>query len=230
MKKSVKIILAVLTVFLIAVGVFTYKQWNTITAVVDSFRYTQEDVDKKVEEQKEAVQTFINETEGVSVRELTEEEEKSLREGKLTESEIVEILTEPNSNSKDVVSSGNGGEKPSSENEQGKLVSEAIAKLYIQKSVYLGKLDSIEAQVRSEYKNMSAEEKKTAKTTLAAKYMSQISAWEKECDTIVYGIIDEIKAALEKEGKDLAIVTELKETYLSEKRAKKAYFINKYKN
>ena len=230
MKKSVKIILSVLVVFLLVAGFFTYKQWNTITAVFDSFRYTQEDVDKKVEEKKEAVQTFINETEGVSVRELTEEEEKSLREGTLTESEIVEILTEPKPNSKDTASSDTGGKKPSSENEQGKLVSEAIAKLYIQKSIYLGKLDSIEAQVRSEYKNMSAEEKKTAKKTLAAKYMSQISAWEKECDSIVYGIIDEVKAALEKEGKDLAIVAELKETYLSEKRAKKAYFISKYKN
>ncbi len=230
MKKSLKIALCIFVVFFLAIGIFAYTQWNTITAVVDSFRYTQDDVDKQLEEKKNNVQDFINEEEGISVRELTEEEEKSLREGKLTEDEIVELLTKPNAPDESTQTKPDTEQNKPANEGSGKLVSQAIAKLYIKKSEYLGQLDAIEAQVYNEYKNMSAEEKKTAKTTLAAKYIGQISAWEKECDGVVYGIIDEIKQALQKEGKDLGLVDEIKETYLSEKRAKKAYFISKYKN
>lgn len=222
MKKSVKIILVVLLVFILAAGFLIYKNRNTLGAIWDSVKLEQSDVEDKLQKDKESLQTFIDETDGVTVRELTEEESKALESGELSEEEVIGIITAPNkAPSKD-------SPPANQKTEEDSAVSQAIAKLYIQKSKYLGNLDSIEAQVRQEYSNMSAEEKKTGKTTLLAKHLPTVMAWEKECDSVVYGIIDEIKAELEKSGGDLSVIEKLKETYLSEKRAKKSYFINKY--
>ncbi len=241
MKKSIKITLCILLVILLVIGFVAYQNRNTIEAFIDSKKYTQEELDERLTEKKDKLNTFLNESEGIVVREPTEEEAKAIAEGLLDEKQVVEMLTQTNTQEDQEPSTNNGQdggnksnantpEKDPAEDESGKVVSESIAKLYMQKSKYLGMLDAIEAEAYSEYKAMSAEDKKNAKKILISKYMSRIAAWETECDGIVYGIIDEIKTALEKEGKDLAIVSELKQTYLNEKRAKKAYFINKYKN
>ena len=114
------------------------------------------------------------------------------------------------------------------------IVSQAIAKLYIQKSKYLARLNDIEARVRQEYidtvgsKKTSPEEKKAAKQRLLNSNLAMVAAWENECDSVVYGILDEIKAALKDSNQDDSIVKKIEQAYLNEKRLKKSYFINRY--
>lgn len=119
---------------------------------------------------------------------------------------------------------------PSQSAESSKAVSELIAKLYVQKSTYLGKLDAIEASVRSEFINNEDSWSSTqqAKKELLSKYLPMVSGWEKECDSTVYGIIDQIKAELQKSGKPDTITETLKSSYVEEKKLKKTYFINRY--
>lgn len=239
MKKSVKITLCILVFFLLILSYITYKNWNTITAFVDSVRYTQEDVEENLAKNQNAMQEIIDKTDNITVRDLTAEESAALKSGELTEEDIVKILTQKEDETPKKDTSTDNPKTPNkpkteeddtAEKDTGQVVSELIAKLYVQKDKYLGRLGSVEAEARQEYLSLEPEERKEQKASMISKYLSRVSSWEKECDGIVYGIIDEIKAELEKEGKDLAIVAELKETYLSEKRAKKAYFISKYKN
>ena len=233
MSRRAKIWLIVILVVFLCVGWFIYKQWNNINAVIDSFRYSQEDVVQKLEENKNSVQEFIDRNEDITVRDLTEEEANALNEGSLTEEEVISILTGQTNNkvtSEKPVDGKTQESKPVKNNKKdaNQVVAEAIARLYIQKNNYISKLDNIEAHVRQRYIDMSKEEKKGAKQRLLTEYLPQVASWESECDSIVYGILDEIKVAVKESGQDETIVTKLEEAYLNEKKLKKSYFINRY--
>lgn len=238
MKKFVKIILAVLLAVLLLLGWFVYKNWNSISAVLHSFETTEEQTVQEIEQTKQELQNYINNEEDITVRDLTEEEAKALSSGELTEDEVVELLTgstpapeptkKPTGNNKPSKTQTPATPKPTPDSD--KIVSELIAKLYVQKSKYLNKLDAIEDEVMSEYLNnwKQWDSKKAAKQALLKKYLPRVSSWEKECDSVVYGILDEIRAELKKSGKDTSIVDTMKQSYLDEKKLKKTYFINRY--
>ena len=226
--------LFVILLIVILVGSVALKHRNSLEALIDSFRYSQEEVIEKLNENKEQLQQYIDENENITVRDLTEEEAKSLEEGKITEEEAVEILTGKEAEEKPPESSGEKPVEPDVSETADTVVSEAIAKLYIQKNKYLAKLDSIESNLKQEYisivksSKLSEEEKKAAKYQLINQNVSKVAAWENECDSVVYGILDEIETALKQSNQDTSIVKKLEEAYLNEKRLKKSYFINRY--
>lgn len=236
MKKKRWIWLFIILIIIILVGSIVKRHWNTLEALVDSFRYSQNEVVEKLNENKEQLQQYIDENENITVRDLTEEEAKSLEKGEITEKEAMDILTGKKPETQQPVNDSptEPKEPEDSENATDAVVSEAIAKLYIQKSKYLGKLDAIEASVRQEYinivkaNNLRGEEMKAAKQRFINSNISKVAAWENECDSVVYGILDEIKTALQDSNQDTSIVKKLEQAYLNEKRLKKSYFINRY--
>lgn len=239
MNKRRWIWLFVILIIVILLGSVAIKHRNSIAALIDSFRYSQEEVVQKLDENKEQLQQYIDENENITVRDLTEEEAQSLKDGKITEEEAVDILTgkapetqQPEDNPSDEPQEPQEPQEP--ENSVDTIVSESIAKLYIQKSKYLGKLDAIESQLYSEYyslvasSGMTQEEMKAKKQQMINSNVSKVAAWENECDSVVYGILGEIETALKQSNQDTAIVKKLEEAYLNEKRLKKSYFINRY--
>lgn len=246
MKKGIKIFLTIFLVIILASGFLIYSQWNSIEAFIHSLSTTQEQTQQELEQNKEALQQFIDEEEDITVRDLTEEESAALASGNLSEDEIVKILTgqtpEPTptptptptpvskKTTKPVKPTPTPEPTPEPTPSPEQKISELIAKLYVQKSAYLNKLDVIEANVRHEFLSQEDkwESKKAAKKELLAKYLPEVAAWEKNCDSTVYGIIDEIKAELQKAGKEDTITATLKSSYLEEKKLKKTYFINRY--
>ena len=246
MKKKKKIIIVSCLVLLLILGWFAYKNWNSIDAIVHSLNTTEEETVKEIEQTKEELSQYLETEENITVRELTEEESKALSEGTITEEEAIELMTgkkpapektpekEPSETNapkpKEETESEASKPEKTPEESSGDRVSELIAKLYVEKSKYLNKLDSIEASVRAEYLSdpHKWESKSAAKKDLLKKYLPEVAAWEKTCDSTVYGILDEIRAELRKTGKDESIVDTMKKAYLEEKKLKKTYFINRY--
>ncbi len=247
MKNRTKVWLTILMVVILLLGWIVYKQWNTITAFTDSLKYSQDELEQSMAQNKEELQKFLDEEENITVRDLTQEEAEALSEGSLSEEEVVALLTGKASEQpeeepptevapKDPVTEPVDDKAPpapvQTPDPSEQAVSEAIARLYIQKSTYLNKLDAIEAEARAEfiskYGALDAEGEKAGKKEMLTTYLPRVSAWESECDKIVYGILDEIRAELKKSGKDESIVDKMKTAYLDEKRTKKAYFINRY--
>lgn len=258
MKKIHVILLCVLAAVLLVGGAFAYMQRNTIEAIIDSFRYSQEDVKKKLEENQKDLQKYIDDDEDITVRDLTDDEKKALGSGEITEDDVVSIITgqttledikkgeAPNSGQSSnggktepggAVSSNpsqsgqtpTSGENGNAQTPSGdKTLSELIAKLYVQKNFYLSKLDTMDEQIRHEYWLIPKNEREARRGEFVSKYMKILGDWEKECDGIVYGILDEIKAELAKTGKDESIVKKIEESYLNEKKLKKAAYMNEY--
>ena len=229
MKKIIKTLLAVFLAICLAIGWLIYANWNSIEAFIHSLNTTKEDTVKELEQNREKLETFLSSEEDITVRDLTEEESKALNEGNLSEEELIGILTgetPPPKTTEKPTQKPTPTPTPSSE----KRISELIAKLYVQKSTYLGKLDEIEAQVRAEFLDNEDQWETTqaAKKELLAKYLPTVASWEKTCDDTVNGVLNEIRAELKKQGKDESIVNTMKEAYLEEKKLKKTYFINRY--
>ena len=235
-----RIVSIVLMVILLLSGWLVYQNWNTIDAFIHSLGTTVEQTEKELEENKKILQKFIDEDDDIVVRDLTEEEAKALNSGNLSEEEVIEILTGREPEEKpvktpkpiDKPSKPNFTPKPTStpESTSQDKISQLIAKLYVQKALYLNKLDDIEAQVRAEFLATPNKwgTKADAKKVLLNKYLPTVAEWEKNCDTMVYGILDEIREEIKKTGKDEAVVDTIKISYLEEKKLKKAYFINRY--
>ena len=261
MKKIHVILLCILAAVLLVGGGFAYVQRNNIGALIDSFRYSEEDVEKKLEENRKDLQKYIDEDEDITVRDLTDDEKKALDSGEITESDAVSIITGQKtledikkSETPDAGQNGNAGKgenggtaapnNPSqsgqtsasapneNQNEQtpsgDKVLSELIAKLYVQKNQCLTKLDAIDSQMRHEYWSIPKSQRDARRGEVVSKYMKILGDWERECDSTVYGILDEIKAELAKTGKDESIVKKIEESYLNEKKLKKAAYMNEY--
>ncbi len=231
-----RIVSIVLLVILLLFGWFIYQNWNTIDAFIHSLSTTVEETEKELEENKKKLQEFIDEDDDIVVRDLTKEEAEALNSGDLSEEDVIVILTgkdpkdkpkpEPQTSSKPV----KPNTTPKPEETPADNISQLIAKLYIQKSQYLNKLDDIEASARYDFENWQGKWPGTQKVkeTILNKYLPTVANWEKECDTTVYGLLEEIRAEIKKMGKDESIVDTIKMSYLEEKKLKKAYFINRY--
>ncbi len=235
MKKAIKIVLAVFLAICLILGWLIYANWNSIEAFIHSLNTTNEDTVKELEKNKEELENFLANEEDITVRDLTEEEAKALNEGSLSEEELIGILTgktpEPVATptpTKNPLATPIPTPTPTPTSEE--IVSQLIAKLYVQKSQYLNKLDEIEENVRNDFiaNEDQWETLQAAKQDYLKKYLPVVASWEKTCDETVYGILDEIRAELKKQGKDSSIVETMENSYLEEKKLKKTYFINRY--
>ncbi|MBQ9915156.1 MAG: hypothetical protein IJO50_03320 [Clostridia bacterium] len=234
------VVCVVLLVLFIVAGLLIHRHWNSIEAVYYSFtqKESPEEVEQKLMENQQNLQEMLDANEDVTVRDLTAEESAALKEGGLSEEEVVKLLTGQESSTPTpappakVPASRKPAKTPEpkpTEKPSGQVIAEAVAKLYVQKNIFIGKLDDIEAYVRNIYINeMTKEQKKTAKKDLLAKHLPEVAAWEKECDAKVYAIIDEIRAELKKSGQSQELADQIEAAYLNEKRLKKSYFINRY--
>ncbi len=231
-----RIISIVLLVILLVFGWVVYQNWNTIDAFIHSLGTSVEQTEQELEENKKELQDYIDQEESIVVRDLTEEEAMALNSGKLTEEEVIDIITgktpddKPIPSKKPVKPNVTPKPTPTPEQTSEEKISRLIAKLYTQKSIYLNKLDDIEASARRDFENWQGKwpGTKVVKETLLNKYLPTVASWEKTCDTMVYGILDEIREELKKAGKDEEVVNTMKKSYLEEKKLKKAYFINRY--
>ena len=232
MKKAIKIILVIFLAICLALGWLVYANWNSIEAFIHSLNTTNEDTVKELEKNKQELESFLASEESITVRDLTEEEAKALNEGNLSEEELIGILTgatpEPVKTPTPTQKPAEPTPTPTPTSEE--IVSQLIAKLYVQKSQYLNKLDEIEENVRNDFiaNEDQWETLQAAKQDYLKKYLPVVASWEKNCDDTVYGILDEIRAELKKQGRDDSIVETMEDAYHEEKKLKKTYFINRY--
>lgn len=239
MKKAIKIVLAVFLAICLILGWLIYANWNSIEAFIHSMNTTNEDTVKELEQNKKELEAFLAKEQDITVRDLTEEEAKALNEGNLSEEELIGILTgktpepvatpTPTKNPiKDPTPTPEPTPTPTPSSEE--IISQLIAKLYVQKSQYLNKLDEIEENVRNDFiaNEDQWETLQAAKQDYLKKYLPVVASWEKNCDDTVYGILDEIRSELKKQGRDDSIVETMEDAYHEEKKLKKTYFINRY--
>ncbi len=200
------IVLIFLLVVLIGCGILGWFQANNLKALWLSGTNSEERQELLVQNE-DAIQRILNRLSLDEFRSLTPEEEKLLRSGKLSEEEALRLLME----------------KP--EERESAELQRLMAKIYLLRSTFTGKLDSLVAQAKQEYLTNRG---KVSGTAIAKKYLSKGYALEKECDGQMESLLGEIKKELERTGGDLSIISEIRNTYENEKSIQKATLLDQY--
>ena len=240
MRKKVSIILALLLLVLLLVGLGCWQR-NNIQALLLSRRMSQSDLSNMIAEQQEKTLELSRQA-GVSVRSLTDEERKAIRNHEISRSELIDRLVneEPGT---PVVSESASSESDPPATTQDPVVTEQqtepdpnaalreklaeyIAKIYVMEEEYTGWLDQANQNAIDEYNALPAGEKTAAsKFTIGMKYLAIAKDMEKECDAEMAALEEDIRTVLIQLGESTALADEIHSVYLEEKAAKKAYYL-----
>ena len=163
--------------------------------------------------------SFVNMADGkiVGVESLIEMKEEIRKSAHDSEDEDSDL-----SDKKDKSDKSESGKTDNSQK-----ISDCIARLYVLKSSFIGRLDSLYSEAISYYKALPASERKNAKSEIVKKFYARGTALEAECDSQVASLIAELKTLLNEEGSDMTLISKIQAAYNNEKSLKKAQYLNK---
>ena len=217
MKRKKTVILIILAVIIAGLEALIYWQWNNIEALRYFATYSEEERQNKLDENEKAISDILDGMSGIDISRLSDEAVKMLQNGELTEEEAIAIIT--NKTTLDEIKSG----KATLSNDSSNLEN-LIAKIYVLRSTYVGKLDSLVSQAYGEYKAGGDSD------AIVDKYIGIASGMEGECDGQIESLLSQIKTELEKTGGDMSLINQIRTTYKNEKSIKKGDLLSKYSN
>lgn len=249
MKTTKRIILIVLLIILAIVVALGVWQRENITSLVNSLRFSEEEIAKQLGDNQETLKKIAEETEYIDIRKdggLTPEEEAALAAGEITEAEAVKIIRgqttladikaekegqvqKPVQNTESAKPPQSSETKPAKPNKQETMtdeVSNIIAELYVVQSDFLSRLEGVGANAVAEFR--ASGKSKSEAAPFIEKYISIAGGLESTCDAKVSEILARLETALKKGGGDLALVDEVRQYYYKEKGLKKTYYMNKF--
>ena len=256
-RRKGRVALAVLVLLLAALAALALWQKNNIAAVVEFMNAgSQEEIEQKLEQNQQAITEVVENTPGVTVRDLTEEEKQALRDGSITAEELTELLTgaqpkeeapaeqvkpeekpaeQPKQEKPDQKPEEKPAEQPKpevvpAESEYQKQLSAVIAKVYVLREKFTIQLDALKDEAATEYYALSGEELSgEEKTAFAKKYALRARELERTCDAEMDAIVAELDKLISENNGDYSVLDTVIESYASEKSLKKAWYMAELK-
>lgn len=109
-------------------------------------------------------------------------------------------------------------------------LSAIIARVYVLREDFLGRLDALMNQAIAEFGKIPAEERTASKlAAFASGYLSIGFDMEAECDAQIEAIVVELETLLKENNGDLSIAQTVYDTYVEEKSLKKAWYMAELK-
>ena len=222
MKKVLKAILIVLIILTIAVGVIAAWQWQNIRSIMLGIKENDAEISKRRDENQtqliDSVNTFMDEP----LREMTEEENKQIEEGKISAAEIYQKMFEEKNSQ---LEQKKDADIPTKD----EIVSSYMAELYKLQNEFTARAESTIKQGASYYESIKAHpQDPVARANTITHFTPIVRGMEKECDAKVEEVISKLKAELEKIKADTSIIGSIRATYSREKQLKLSYYANKY--
>lgn len=224
MKKGGKIALGAVAVLAAAGVAAAAWQWNNINALRYGLTLSQEGIDEKLAENE---QTLTGAMEEYHVRsyEFSEEELRELDEGTLSVADAAKKLIDgavPAAGAPDVQT---GAQAQSDLDAQ---IQEQIAQMYVLRSTYIAKLESIAQAAIDEY--TQGEHTDENKADVVYKRVEELTALEKDCDAQVADVVARLRELLQQAGRDDSLAQQVEKTYQEEKSLKKAAYLEEFRN
>ena len=224
MRTTTKIILAVFLILVLALGAVCLWQWDNLMAVKTSLSHSRDDLATMMTTTYQTIEDATEDLQGVSVRDLTDEERLALRAGELRREELIDRMTaQPDAPQTEKTQASAGSEQ---EDPDQKQLSEYLAEIYLMRDDYTAWLEAKYNEAIDAYNALPEEERTTeAKYSIGMQYMKQALAKEDECDAAMAQMEQNISALLAKMGRDDSLVKEIQKAYEQEKELQKAYYL-----
>lgn len=226
MKKGGKIALGIVGALVVTGAGVTAWQWNNISALRYGMTMDRTAIEGKLAE-NEQVLTSAMEEYSVSSYTFSEEELRQLEDGTLSVEDAAKKLLDesvPGAETPDGQSSQQTAEKSNVEAQ----IQEQIAQMYVLRSTYVSKLESIAQAAIDEY--TQGEHTAENKADVVYKRLEELTALEKECDAQVAQMVERLRSLLKQAGKDDSLAKQVEATYQEEKSLKKAAYLEEFRN
>lgn len=220
MRRKASITLIILAFFVVSISGICYWQKGNLKALYYAVKYTDDQQAKLQKDSDRIIKELSEKFAEQGLSELTEEAVQMLNEGTLTEDDAIKIITGEKT-LEEIKEDKKSPEKTPQKDDNPKVAS-LVGKLYVLRSTYMGRLNSLIGQAKAEV--MAG----NSKTSVASKYIGIASGLEGQCDAQVEGVLSQIAEELKKTGGDLSLVSELRSAYQNEKSVKKAALLSQY--
>lgn len=238
------IVLSLIIISGISAVVVILKQRNNISALHYALNCSEEDREQLQKDNNELIADIAEKLNKEGVGLLTDDEVSRLKNGDLTEAQVLEIIgersnsannvpntsepTEYESAKSDVENNSNDSASYESETQskntvQSNNISSLVSQIYSLRSSFSGQVDSLVSQAQTD-----AASGKYTKSELIGKYAGQLSSLEGSCDSQFNSLVSQIESELSKTNGDTSLISELRSAYANEKRIKKASVFSKY--
>ena len=242
--KILCIVLALLAALL--AGLYWWQREN-LKAVKDAASHSSEELEEKLAENQQQIRDVVDAAPEIVVREVTEEERQALRDGTMTQEELIERLLDPGEQSDSTAAPGMEETPPGedakapaetptvpaeqpkpAEDPYQKELSAIIAKVYVLREDFTMALDNMYDEAKAEYIALPAEKRtKSNLMVLASKYLDKATALEKECDARMDEIVADMEKLIQENNGDMSLVDTVVYSYANEKSLKKSWYMSK---
>ena len=232
MKK--KVILCVLLVLSVTVTVFAYQNRNNIAGLIAAIKYSDEEIQTKLDNSNDDLKSEINKYLDEDLREFTQEEQEAIDSGETTREEVLsEIIKEKNNrqqqNNNQSSSTDNGKSSVPGISQADAIVRTYTAELLSLEGKYVGYIEGILSSAIDKFYALPPDQRTySAKMKVMQDYVGQINSLEAQCDGEVETIIARLTSELKSINADTSIIKSIRKAYNNEKSLKKAYYINQY--
>jgi hypothetical protein len=150
----------------------------------------------------------------LSVRDLTDEEKEALREGFLSEEQLVERLT--------MTSKTADPKQAAYEN----ALSTLVARVLLLRERFQNLLANLEDRARQEGVPSETTESEPARSNAALRYLEEAQRLESDCDAEMKTLVSGIRMLVHENGGDAKLPDTVMEAYQTEKELKKAWLLS----
>ncbi|MBQ4146291.1 MAG: hypothetical protein IJD36_06675 [Clostridia bacterium] len=221
--------LVILAVVAIGIGVLAYMNANNIKALTYMNKSPEQHKELLLENEKK-VQEILDKLPAPTIKPLSEEDEKKLQNGEISQEEALSIIMGKNEKPQNSQQDKKPGpvkieeDNTNEEEYDPERLQNLIAQIYLLRSSFTGQINGLVAQAKQEYINQT----KKDLPAIAAKYIGIASGLESSCDGQIESLLSQIKTELEKAGADTSMVNDIRSAYYNEKSITKAALLAKY--
>ena len=224
-----------LAVLVLAVGLLAWRFRKEIQAFTISRQYSTAELEGQLAENDQTIRDAVEASSDVTVRAPTDEEREALRDGSLSQEELIGRLTgESAAGSSDSAPETAAPEEqpaeqaPAEPPEYQKQLSALIAQVYVLREEYLAALDNMETSAKADYRALSDSQRTAGKlASLVSDYIGRATRLEKECDGKMDAIIAQMETLIQANNGDMSLTDTVFNTYVNEKSLKKAWYMSR---
>lgn len=229
------VLLIVLAVLVLAVGLLAWRFRKEIQAFTISRQYSTAELENQLADNDQTIRDAVEASSDVTVRAPTEEEREALRDGSLSQEELIGRLTgESAAGSSDSAPETAAPEEqpveqaPVEPPEYQKQLSALIAQVYVLREEYLAALENMEVSAKADYRALSDSQRTAGKlASLVSDYIGRATRLEKECDGKMDAIIAQMETLIQANNGDMSLTDTVFNTYVNEKSLKKAWYMSR---
>lgn len=223
--------LAILAVVVLALGALAWRFREEIHAFQISRQYSTGELEGQLDGTDQTIRDAVDASSDITVRAPTDEEKQALRDGTLTQDELVGRLTGGEENAASDTKPEEAekpSKQPDAQQEYQKALSALVARVYVLREEYTNALEDMEEAAKADYYALPSGQRSASKLApLVSSYLAKATALEKECDGKMDALIAEMEQLIKENNGDMSLTDTVFNTYVKEKSLKKAWYLSR---